>query len=55
MGVEPIEGVDDLGNLVAGAATQAVGLAGEADERRFDPKAEIRALSAPKCECETQF
>src|ERR1700758_1574114 len=36
MGVEPVQGVDGFGDLVAGAAAQAVGLAGEADEGGFD-------------------
>ena len=33
--LEPVEGVDDLGDLMAGATAEAVGLAGEAHESGF--------------------
>ena len=36
VGVEPVEGVDGFGQLVAGTAGEAVGLAGEANQRSFD-------------------
>jgi hypothetical protein len=36
VGLEPVEGVDGLGDGVAGATREAVGFAGETDEGGFD-------------------